>query len=236
VKYTAAASILIVVGLGLFARFYTLTIDIPSRETSQHRLPVGSIVCLNAKSSINYHPYWWSFSREIELDGEAFFKVAHNAKKPFIVNTKNLHIELLGTALNVSSYSEEKTIKTTLVKGAVKVIGFNKNGLLPIVLTPNHQAVYNKEKMLLNTIKVNTNEYTAWIQKKIIFNNTPFEELLKRIERTFNVKVINKNNSMKEELFTGEFDNESLAVIFKSLSTSFKFNYEIDEHIITIKP
>jgi len=213
-------------------------IKIPKGQVFRLVLSDSTVVWLNSDSKLKYPKKFVKglANREVELEGEAFFKVAHNAKKPFIVNTKNLHIEVLGTAFNVSSYSEEKTIKTTLVKGAVKVIGFNKNGLLPIVLTPNHQAVYNKEKMLLNTIKVNTNEYTAWIQKKIIFNNTPFEELLKRIERTFNVKVINKNNSMKEELFTGEFDNESLAVIFKSLSTSFKFNYEIDEHIITIKP
>ena len=74
-KYGAAASILILFGLGFFARFYTITVIVPAGETSQHALPDGSIVYLNAASSINYLPYWWNFNRTIELEGEAFFEV-----------------------------------------------------------------------------------------------------------------------------------------------------------------
>ena len=123
-----------------------------------------------------------------------------------------------------------------MVKGSVKVKNRSHKTSASLLLTPSHQAIYNKDNDVMTSKKVNTIEFTSWMQKKIIFNNTPFKNLVKRIERTFNVIVVNNNNSIKEELFTGHFDDESIDVIFKSLSASFKFDYTINENIITIKP
>lgn len=213
-------------------------IKIPKGQVFRLVLSDSTVVWLNSDSKLKYPKRFITglANRQVELEGEAFFKVAHNKSMPFIVSTKNLDIEVLGTEFNVSSYLEEKNTKTTLVKGSVKVKSLNKKVNTSLILKPSYQAVYSKENDLINAEKVNTIEYTSWIQKKIIFSNTSFTELIKRIERTFNVKVINNNHKIKKEFFTGQFDNESIDVIFKSLSASFKFDYEINENIITIKP
>ncbi|TXD54094.1 MULTISPECIES: FecR family protein [unclassified Polaribacter] len=213
-------------------------IKIPKGQVFRLVLSDSTIVWLNSDSKLKYPKNFIKglASREVVLEGEAFFKVAHNKNLPFIVNTKNLNIEVLGTTFNVSSYVEEQDIKTTLVTGSVKVKGTGNKMNTSLLLTPNHQAIYNKKNNVISHKKVNTIEFTSWIDKKIIFNNTPFKELVKRIERTFNIIVVNNNETIKEELFSGQFDNETIEVIFKSLSTSFKFDYAINKNIITINP
>jgi hypothetical protein len=213
-------------------------IKIPKGKVFKLILSDSTEVWLNSGSKLKYPKTFIKglANRKVELEGEAFFKVSHNKKMPFIVNSKNLRVEVLGTEFNISSYIEEKNSTTTLVKGSVKVKNRSHKTSASLLLTPSHQAIYNKDNDAMTSKKVNTIEFTSWMQKKIIFNNTPFKDLVKRIERTFNVIVVNNNNSIKEELFTGHFDDESIDVIFKSLSASFKFNYTINENIITIKP
>ena len=170
----------------------------------------------------------------VQLEGEAFFDVAHNKNKPFMVITKGVHVEVLGTKFNVSSYANEKFINTTLVEGSVNAIDAN-NANNSIVIKPGFQASFQKEIMDMTSKKVNTLDYTSWMEKVITFNDTPFENLIATIERTYNVQIINENEQIKNERFTGEFDIENIETIFKALSSNFYFEYEINNNKITIK-
>ena len=211
-------------------------INVPRGQVFQIVLSDGTKVWLNAETRIKYPKYFIknSKTRTVFLSGEAFFDVSHNKNKPFIVNTNGINVEVLGTKFNVSSYSSQKNILTTLVEGSVKVIDTTtiKNAL---VIEPNQQVSFNKIKKHLVSKKVNTNHYTAWMDKRIVFQDIKFEEVLERIERVYNVDIDNRNEAIKKEKFTGEFDVEDINTVFKALSTSIKFTYEIKENTILIK-
>lgn len=211
-------------------------IKVPKGQVFRLILSDATIVWLNAGTKIKYPKKFISSlkTRTIELEGEAFFEVAHNKNKPFIVVTNGINIEVLGTKFNVSCYAEDSNISTTLVQGSVKVSALNERNN-SIIIKPSYQASFNKEKLALGAKKVNITHYTSWMQKKIIFNNTPFNELVRKIERTYNVEIINENIQIQSELFTGQFDIEGIELIFKSLSTSFYFDYEIINNKIIIK-
>jgi transmembrane sensor len=211
-------------------------IKIPKGYVFRLMLSDSTVVWLNASTRLKYPKRFISSlkTRTVELEGEAFFEVAHNPKKPFIVITNGIEVEVLGTKFNVSSYTNEANINTTLVEGSVKVNDVNNNDK-SIIIEPSYQASFNKNSMDLSSKKVNTLEYTSWMQKRIIFNDVPFGELVKKIERTYNVEIINNNEQIKKKRFTGQFDIENVDVIFKALSTIVDFDYEINNNKITIK-
>jgi hypothetical protein len=211
-------------------------ITVPRGQVFQILLSDSTKVWLNAETKIRYPKYFLknSKTRTVFLEGEAYFDVSHNKNKPFIVKTNGINVEVLGTKFNVSSYPTQKNILTTLVEGSVKIIDTTliKNTLL---VKPNQQVSFNKVEKSLKAKKVNTNNYTAWMDKRIVFQDITFEEILEKIERVYNVEINNKNESINKEKFTGEFDVEDISTIFKALSTSIKFNYQIKENSILIK-
>jgi hypothetical protein len=211
-------------------------ITVPRGQVFQILLSDSTKVWLNAETKIRYPKYFLknTKTRTVVLEGEAYFDVSHNKNKPFIVKTNGINVEVLGTKFNVSSYPTQKNILTTLVEGSVKIIDTTliKNTLL---VKPNEQVSFNKIKKSLKAKKVNTNNYTAWMDKRIVFQDITFEEILEKIERVYNVEIINKNGSINKEKFTGEFDVEDINTIFKALSTSIRFKYQIKENSILIK-
>ena len=211
-------------------------IKVPKGQVFRLVLSDSTVVWLNADTKLRYPKKFINSlkTRSVELEGEAFFDVAHNKDKPFIVNTDGVYVKVLGTKFNISSYNGEDYINTTVVEGAVNVVDINDNNNY-IIVKPNFQASFQNNNTSLTSKEVNTLDYTAWIEKRIIFNDTPFEKLVTKIERTYNVEIINENKILKKEHFTGQFDIESIKTIFKALSTSFKFDYEIKNNKITIK-
>jgi hypothetical protein len=211
-------------------------ITVPRGQVFQILLSDSTKVWLNAETKIKYPKYFIknSKTRTVFLDGEAFFDVSHNKNQPFIVATNGINVEVLGTKFNVSSYPTQKNIHTTLVEGSVKVIDTTaiNNSLL---IKPSQQASFNRKEKSLVSKKVNTNDYTAWMDKRIVFQDITLEEVLEKIARVYNVEIVNNNEAMKKEKFTGEFDVEDINTIFKALSTSIKFNYQIKKNRILIK-
>ena len=211
-------------------------IKVPKGQVFRLVLSDSTVVWLNADTKLKYPKKFVNAlkTRTVILEGEAFFDVAHNKNKPFIVNTNGIDVKVLGTKFNVSSYTNDKFINTTLVEGSVNVIDTNDTNN-SIIIAPSFQASFQKENMLLTSKEVNTLDYTSWMQKRIIFNDTPFESLISKIERTYNVEILNENEQIKKERFTGQFDIENIETIFKALSSNFYFEYEINNDKITIK-
>jgi len=204
---------------------------VPRGEVFKIILSDSTIVWLNADSKLRYPKF---FLKNLDTRKEAYFDVAHNTEQPFIVETNSIDVKVLGTQFNVSSYPNHEVISTTLVKGSVSINEKNKQEN-SILITPDQQASFNKNSNELSSKFVNTENYTAWIQKRIVFDKMPFAHILEKIERTYNVNIQNNNEELNKELFTGEFDVENIETIFKALSTSINFEYDITKNQIIIK-
>lgn len=219
-KYAAAASILIVIGLGLFARLYTTTVDVPAGQTSQHTLPDGSIVFLNAESSINYHPYWWSFNREVELDGEAFFEVEKG--EIFSVLSSMGSVEVLGTSFNI--YNRDQTYTVYCKTGKVRVQNQHAN---EVILKPGQ--VTNAESLARQTTEdLNSEQIMSWRLNKFLYNTTPLTKVFEDFERHYGIKIDIQMNHINELHYTGLFKRDIGAE--KALEiVSFSFDLIIEK-------
>ena len=219
-KYSAAASILIAIGLGLFARLYTTTVDVPAEQNSQHTLPDGSIVFLNAESSINYHPYWWSFNREVELNGEAFFEVEKG--ETFSVLSSMGSVEVLGTSFNI--YNRDQTYTVYCKTGKVRVQNQQAN---EVILKPGQ--VTNAESLARQTTEdLNSEQIMSWRLNKFLYNTTPLTKVLEDFERHYGIKIDVQMNHINELHYTGLFKRDIGAE--KALEiVSFSFDLIIEK-------
>lgn len=210
-------------------------IFIPFGSTYKVQLSDGTMVWLNAGSTLKFPQNFVNSpgERMVYLEGEAFFDVTKDTEKPFIVSTRDLNVKVLGTQFNISSYTTDKTIKTTLVEGAVNVFETHTPGN-QLHLTPNQQAAYHKNQKSFDKLQVDTDIYTAWMDHKLIINHLEFPEILKKLERFRNVRIINNAKHLNQEVYKGEFENESVETILNTIALSTPFTYEIKNKVITI--
>ena len=166
----------------------------------------GTKVWLNSQSKIKYPVIFNDITREVYLEGEAYFEVTKDTQHPFHVNVKNgVCIEVLGTSFNVRSYMDENTIETVLEKGSVRM----SQGKDAVILIPGNKAVYlPNEPIRLTT--VNTELYTAWRHGQYIFMNESVENILKQLSRWYDIEVFYSNEAAKSVVFSGDvrkYDN-----------------------------
>ena len=210
-------------------------IIIPYGQTFKLKLSDGTLVWLNAGSKLRFPQSFMNSDkyRIVYLEGEAFFDVAKNKNKPFIVNSHEVDVKVLGTQFNISAYETDSYIATTLVEGSVSVYETRtpENG---IKLTPDYQASYDKFGNQFNKAKVDTDIYTAWVKNRLIIDNLKFSEILVKLERRYAVKFVNQAESLNDEIYKGEFADENIESILKTISLSTFFQYEINQNVITI--
>lgn len=222
--------------------------DVPTEERVNARgqksvliLPDGSKVWLNVDSKLTYtRDFKKTNRREVQLEGEAFFSVVHNDSVPFIVHTSSsIRIEVLGTSFNVKSYKDDQTIETTLVDGKVSIDQLEKNGLTVdnLILKPNQRAVYFKESKKLNVKDVNATNISAWRDDYLVFDETPFSDVLAQLERWYDVKIHLPEEDEEDGLpctLTANIQNETLEDVLKLLETSHRIRYSIRENEVFI--
>jgi hypothetical protein len=178
------------------------------------RLNDGSIVWLNSQSSIRYPVAFVGDERQVEITGEAYFEVAKNLTKKFIVVSNGLNIEVLGTHFNVNSYNENKNIKVTLLEGSVKII---KGGGI-CILKPGQQAQVANEIQVLNG--ANIESVMAWKNGFFSFSGTSVEELMNILGRWYNVEIV-FNKSIPNRQFGGHIaTSANLSQVIKVLNES----------------
>lgn len=156
----------------------------------------GTKVSLNSMSSLRFPVVFGSGSREVELTGEAYFEVA-KSKEPFIVHTKGMKIEVLGTTFNISAYPGEG-YQATLVSGSVKV---NSEKGESIVLKPSQQAFLSPESGSMEVRTVDVAFYTSWVKGKIYFKDQRLEDIIKILSRWYDIDVKYANEEMKNIRF-----------------------------------
>jgi ferric-dicitrate binding protein FerR (iron transport regulator) len=222
-------------------------------------LPDGSQVWLNAGSNLDYNNSTFNNElREVSLNGEAYFDVAKNPDKPFIIHTNKMDIKVLGTVFNVRSYSNEKIAEASLIKGSIEVTLKDRKDQ-KIVLKPNEKISVANEvskiepKQKFIPTKTNTSPIPqivikelkpnptyniigeiAWTQNKLYFEDESFEDIGLRMERWFGKKVTIANESLKNVHYTGNFENETLEEVLLYLKLSRTFNFRLGNDNVVI--
>jgi transmembrane sensor len=198
-------------------------IQCPMGVRTKFQLPDGSTGYLNSGSSLKY-PVQFIGERKVELIGEAFFDVVHNAKIPFHVNTKNLDIKVLGTTFNVIANEDEKTEEIVLQTGKVDVS--SKSGDQMAVLKPNEQLTLDIEKQTVTKNEVEATQYTSWKEGKLVFRNENMQQVARRLSRWYNAEVIIDDRMLEAYTFHATFVDEPLDEVLKllSITTPISFN------------
>jgi transmembrane sensor len=228
---------------------------------SKVALPDGSVVNLNSGSILRYSAH---FDRTVFIEGEAFFDVKKDPEHPFFVKTNEIVIKVLGTKFNVKSYADEKTIQTTLVTGSIEIYA-NKEDVSDksrlLVLKPNQQAVFAKENgvifleneknasdgdgnnnitPLIRPIAINSqvdvNSVIAWKDSRLLFRDESFKDLVRKLERWYDVQIDIKDDELAGVQFSGVFVKESIEQALNAMRLVTPFNFKMNKnHIIISK-
>ena len=216
------------------------TLLVPYGRRTKIKLSDGSMVWLNSGSKLVYPVVFKGSKREIYLEGEAIFDVAHNKSKPFIVISQNQEIEVLGTVFGVTSYLDENTINTVLKSGSVQISYHNDSSARAISdkmkISPGTIASYNKKNKGIVSEKVNVDNYFSWRDGVLVFKNNDLQFIMKRLSRYYNMDIeISKTILSKDnETFSGYLDlNEDLNKVIENIKESTNMSYTfIDNKII----
>lgn len=268
-RMAAAVCIVCVVGFPVWLLAKKKQVVLPATQNevvaskgarSKIILPDGTQVWLNSDSKIQYAPTFNDTVREVTLDGEAYFDVVKNPRRPFIVHTSSIDIRVLGTAFNVKSYAQDKTIETTLIHGAVEISNKEMPHQARIILRPKEKLIFNKPATFIEkgnaSAPVNIRDEktttgisivalprnladtslteTSWIYNRLIFEGDTFNELAVKMERWFNVKIRFKDDKLDSYRLRGVFEEENVEEALKALQLIVPFNYKIENNEIEI--
>ncbi|MDA6072198.1 DUF4974 domain-containing protein [Flavobacterium sp. AC] len=214
------------------------TIKIPYGKKFKLELSDGTLVHLNAGTTLRYPvKFIAGENRQVFLDGEAFFDVAKDAKHPFIVNADALNVRVLGTHFNVSNYPEDAVTDVVLVEGSVGMYRSNEefDAAKNTILKPGFKGSFNRENALISTKPVITDIYTSWINGGLTFRNMTFKNIITKLERRYNVTIINKNEKLANEKFNASFSDESIEKVMSYFDDIHGINYTIKNNQILIK-
>lgn len=232
-----AAILLIVFSAGIISNKYftaqsestggTTEIVVPLGQTAEVNLPDGSHAWINSDSKLSFSNTFNGKKRDMTLEGEAYFKVRKD-KKPFIVSTRFGDITVLGTSFNVHAYDDSK-FQATLVEGAVRYTNEEKNW--SITLSPGQQLSFSEEEGGIRVDDVKTDLYTSWKDGVIIFKKEPLKEVVRKLERHFDVEIVLEDSSLENTCFTGNIENESLTDVLEYIDKTKPIQYTYDRKL-----
>ncbi len=207
------------------------TLRVPRGGEYKLTLSDGTKVWLNAETELTYPVAFAGDHRTVKLQGEAYFDVTHNPEKPFIVESGNQCIEVLGTSFNVSAYQTDEQIVTTLVEGKVNVSVEQNHQMKSVVLRPEEQLVNELESNELKVYEVDTYTYTSWKDGRFVFRNETLEHMMTQLARWYQVDVIFKSEESKQLRFSGDFEryselNDFLKLMAAETSVTVDLNEE----------
>ncbi|RHR42036.1 DUF4974 domain-containing protein [Parabacteroides sp. AF18-52] len=206
---------------------------IPKGKTYELKLSDGTHVWLNSDSELIYPTNFTGNTREVILRGEAFFDVAKDASKPFIVENNQMKIKVLGTSFNVSGYVSERLQNVTLVNGSVQVQIDNDSAFR---ISPSEQFLYDKEKQTTSIQVVNTDLYTAWTEGKYIFKDTRLEDILSKLQRWYDFEIIYLQEELKNRRFSIVINREdNLKDVLEVISFTSNVKLVQENNIIKVK-
>jgi len=259
-RWSAAAAIIsMVIGFAYFYRQYTVTEVVPEAsiasqqvkppaeveavkevvfhadtENTMMKLPDGSVVILAKGSQLTLlTAFNGKHNREVELQGKAFFDIAHNPSKPFIIYTGNVRTTVLGTAFDITTTPGMNTVKVNVIRGLVEVKNTVSSSLTH--LAKNMQVVFGDDNKVAVRREVNAEQEMAWKKQDLEFNDVSLQDAIERLEEGLGYKIVVKDPALLKETFTYSMrSKESAASFMKSFSQFLNASYLINEQHKTI--
>jgi len=229
-------------------------IYVPKGQRSHISMSDGSTIWINADSRVRFQNNYGGESRDIWLEGEAFFEVAKDISKPFYVHTSDLKLKVHGTSFNVKAYPDEDIIETTLVEGSFSfemTEAGNRSG--EVFLEPNHKALYLKKEAQLVTSEVGretdvnlepgkiiisepveVEPVISWTDGKLVFEDEPFEEIAVKLERKYDIEIFINSEDIKKTRYTGVLRDVSIEQALKAIQLSMPISYSIKDNEVNI--
>ena len=203
------------------------TITVPAGQRINITLVDGTNVWLNARTSVSYPVKFGKNNRQVVLDGEAYFDVTKDKSKPFIVQTDNYNVEVLGTQFDVNAYSETGEFETTLMSGSVKVASAS-DSTQKITLKPNNKVFLQDGKLHVTAVD-DYNPY-RWKEGLICFKNETFTSIMKDFEKYYGLTIQVKNKNVFKYVYTGKFrQTDGIDYALRVLQKDIKFTYQRDD-------
>lgn len=228
--------------LGSYTLFQTLradqqpiamqTLTVPAGQRINLTLPDGTHVWLNARTTLRYPALFGKENRKVQLDGEAYFDVAKNKDKPFLVETTKCQIEVLGTQFNVEAYSDAEKFETTLMRGSVKLTS-NDDPAQTLILRPDNKASLQAGKLVSQPV----DDYSTyrWKEGLICFKNETFSSIMEKFEKYYGMNIQVDNPDVQKHLYTGKFrQTDGIEYALRVLQKEIRFQYVRDEESQTL--
>jgi ferric-dicitrate binding protein FerR (iron transport regulator) len=204
------------------------TISTPPGVKSHVILPDGTVVWLNSGTDLSYPSSFSESTRNVKLLGEAFFDVAQDAKHPFIVDLGKINIEVVGTKFNAINYEQEGQTEIVLASGKVKLFEKHENkSRLVSEMAPGQQAIHLKAGNTITLKNVDAGKYTSWIGGRLIFRDDPMEEVVRKLDRWFNVQIEIADPDIGGYIYTATFQNETIIQILSLIKRTSPVEYTI---------
>ncbi|NDV16950.1 DUF4974 domain-containing protein [Muricauda sp. TY007] len=203
-------------------------LQIPNGKMFTLVLSDGTKIQLNSGTKIKFPARFpKTGNREVYVYGEAYFDVTKDSEHPFIVNSEEVSVKVLGTEFNFSSYKEQNEVTTVLIEGSVSLnhVAQNKEEVL---LKPGEKGTWDRFKGRMEVKEVETSLYTGWMKGEVVFRNASFPELLANLERVYNVKIENTNSEIEKQTFNARFNRnvERIEDVLEALKIIVPFTYE----------
>ena len=200
-------------------------IKAPAWTRAQFSLPDGTTGWLNSNSSVKYNGNFIT-DRQVTLSGEAFFDVFKDKKRPFIVNTPEINVKVLGTRFNIASYNNENNVEVVLEEG--KLVFNDKAINKSYTMKPNDLVVYDKTLRNYSTNVVQPQKYLSWIDGKLEFRNDPLDVIARRLERWYNIDVEINGKISYDQRLRATFIDESLEEVLYLMKRTLHIDYRIE--------
>jgi ferric-dicitrate binding protein FerR (iron transport regulator) len=200
-------------------------------EKANVTLPDGSRVWLNSASKLTYSNTYNQKDRLLQLVGEAYFEVAHDAEKAFIVQCMGMKTEVLGTTFGIKAYEEDSLIAVVLIEGKVQVTFADRMR----VMKPDERIVYDKTLKKLLSATVNPIDFTAWRENRLRFENETLQDIATTISRIHNIDYTFEDESLKAIKFTGTVDNTSIESVLNSITLTSPIKCIIKDSLIVFQ-
>ena len=212
------------------------TVLVPFGKRSFVKLSDGTKVWINSGSKMVYPAVFKGNKREVFLEGEAIFEVAHNTQKPFMVKSSSQEIEVLGTVFNVSHYSDDEIMNTVLKSGSIKMT-YMDDDESSFVMKPGTLSSFDKDAMAITVQQVDPDDYFSWREGFISLSNKSLQEIANRISRYYNVSIEIEGKGLDKLTFSGRLDlSEDIAKVLNTIKESSDINIiENQETIILTK-
>ncbi|MDR0542607.1 MAG: FecR family protein [Dysgonamonadaceae bacterium] len=212
-----------------------IALNVGNGQEAAFILPDGTSVRLNSGSTLCYANNFGENNRFVNFSGEAFFDVKRDKNRPFIVHTKHINIEVLGTAFNVYAYDGENLVEMTLLSGSVKASSV-KNPEYQVTVKPNEKLTCDVSTGKLTVQEANTQYETAWLNGEMVFKSEPLSYVLVKVERKYGVHFrYDGNPDLLNDRFSGRIGKDNnIGDVMKILSNHYSLKYKQENDLFVL--